>query len=245
MSEKDLRPGSPGWWQRRTPKDKDRDQRPGRPSMPIDRVITAAVELVDQVGPAEFSMRMLAQHLRSSTATLYRNFASKDEILVHVLDHVLGEVPGNLTDMDTASTSRELLIAMAHALFQTLKQHPNVVPLLDNHIPLGPNALAAREAAIAMLLSSGLPPDTAAPAYTAFARYVVGFASQLRASEPDQGEADEIRTFYRTLDPARFPATVTSAEYMPTALDEEFQFGLQLLLDGLTAHLTRSGQAQL
>jgi AcrR family transcriptional regulator len=207
--------------------------------MPVGRVIDAAVELVDEVGPGEFSMRLLAQRLRSSTATLYRHFAGKDEILVHVVDHVLGEVPRHLTDMADTATWQDRLVASADALFQTLKEHPKVVSLFDNHVPLGPRGLAGREAAIGILLAGGFPPEVAARAYTAVAHYVIGFASQLRVDGTTGPEENQdIREFYRSLDPARYPATVTSAPFLPSSLDDEFRFGLQLIVDGLAKHLT-------
>ncbi|NEA31104.1 TetR/AcrR family transcriptional regulator [Streptomyces sp. SID13031] len=211
--------------------------RPGRPSISVDRVIDAAVELVDELGPADFSMRVLAQRLESSTATLYRHFAGKDAILIHVVDRVLGEAPRHVVDLPDDSTWQERLIAGAEALFRTLQQHPNVVPLFDNHVPLGPHGLAGREAAIGILLASGFPPDIAARAYTAIGHYVIGFAGQLRGGDSTDTHQD-LSDFYRSLDPAHYPATVTSASFLPNSLDEEFRFGLQLLVDGLARHLS-------
>lgn len=205
--------------------------------MPVDRVIDAAVELVDEVGPQEFSMRLLAQRLGSSTATLYRHFASKDEILLHVVERVLGEVPRHLPDLPDASW-QEQLIAGADALFQTLKEHPKTVSLFDNHIPFGPRGLAGRETALSVLLSAGFPPETAAKAYTAIAHYVIGFAGQLHVdSTTTPEESQDLRAFYSSLDPAHYPATVTSAPHLPGSLEDEFHFGLQLIVSGLSDHL--------
>ena len=207
--------------------------------MPVDRIIVAALELVDEVGPDEFSMRLLAKRLRSSTATLYRHFAGKDEILVHVVDHVLGEVSRHLPGLVDTATWQERLVASAEALFRTLKQHPKVAALFGDQIPLGPRGLAGREAAIGILLSSGFPPDIAARAYTAVAHFVIGFAIQLPANDTLGPEGNQgIHEFYRSLDPARYPATVTSAPYLPNSLDDEFRFGLQLIVDGLAIQLT-------
>jgi AcrR family transcriptional regulator len=206
--------------------------------MPIGRIIAAAIELVDEVGPGQFSMRLLAQRLRSSTATLYRHFTSKEEIFVHVVDHVLGEIPHHLPEMADKPTWREQLVAVADALFQTLKEHPKVVPLFDSHVPVGPRGLAGREAAIGILLANGFPPQTAARAYTAVGRYVIGFAGQLRVDDTTgPAEDQDLGAFYRSLDPARYPATVTSAPFLPSSLDEEFRFGLQLIVDGLAQQL--------
>jgi AcrR family transcriptional regulator len=210
--------------------------------MSVDRVIVAALELVDEVGPGEFSMRLLAKRLGSSTATLYRHFAGKDEILVHVVDHVLGEVPRHLPDPADVSTWQERLVASAEALFHTLKDHPKMMSLFDNHVPLGPRGLAGREAAIGILLSSGFPPEVAARAYTAVGHYVIGFAGQLHAHAAGEVENHDIREFYRSLDPVRYPATVASAPFLPSSLDDEFRFGLQLIVDGLAEHLTHQGE---
>jgi len=206
--------------------------------MPIDRVIGAALELVDEVGPGEFSMRLLAKQLRSSTATLYRHFASKDEILVHVVDHVLGEIPRHLPHLAATATWQERLAAGAEALFRTLKDHPKVAPLFGDHIPLSPHGLAGREAAIGSLLAGGFEIEVAARAYTVVGRYVIGFAGQLRDNSTTGPEEDrEIRDFYRSLDPARYPATLSAAEFLPSSLDDEFRFGLHLIIDGLSGHL--------
>jgi AcrR family transcriptional regulator len=240
VSERDPRPGSPYWWQNRPRQGKGTEQGPGRPSMPLDRVIVAAVALIDEVGPGEFSMRLLAQRLRSSTATLYRNFAGKDEIFVHVVEHVLGEVPRHLPRLAATSTWQERLVASAEALFSTLKDHPKVAALFGDQVPLGPRALAGREAAIGILLAGGFSADAAARAYAAVGHYVVGFAVQLRAGGlSDEEESREIREFCGALDPERYPATVTAAPFLPMSLPDEFRFGLQLIVDGLANQLAR------
>ena len=178
-------------------------------------------------------MRLLAQRLRSSTATLYRNFAGKDEIFVHVVERVLGEVPRHLPDLAGTSTWQERLVANAEALFRTLKEHPKAAALFGDQVPLGPRALAGREAAIGSLVAGGFSAEMAARAYTAVGHYVVGFAIQLAAGDTSAEENQHLREFYGALDPAQYPATVTSAPFLPTSLDDEFRFGLQLIIDGL------------
>lgn len=207
--------------------------------MPFDRVIGTALELIDDVGPDEFSMRLLAKRLGSSTATLYRHFNGKDEILVHVVDHVFGEIPRYLAGISPDSTWQAKLTGSAEAMFRTLTQHPRVASLLDDQIPLGPHALAGRETALGILLASGFPPEAAARAFTAVGHYIIGFAGQLgRHGAPGQSGKQEILEFYRSLDPAHFPATLASAPYLPNSLDDEFRFGLQLIVNGLEKHLT-------
>src|SRR5689334_21438086 len=64
----------------------------GRPPLPLDRIIATAIEIVDEEGADALSMRTLAQRLESGTATLYRHFGSRAQLVAHVVDAVLGEV---------------------------------------------------------------------------------------------------------------------------------------------------------
>ncbi len=181
-------------------------------------------------------MRLLADRLGSGTATLYRHFADKDELFSHVLDRILGEVDFDI-DADTLgnTTWQHAIARGAGALYEVLKNHPNALPLLVSEVPVGPNALIIRERALAVLLAGGFPPDLAARAYTAVAHYVVGFALQQHSPRsPRPEDATRLRDFYRALDAETYPATVAAADELTNvAPDEEFRFGLQLLLDGI------------
>lgn len=127
-------------------------------------------------------------------------------------------------------------MAMAHGLFATLQAHPGVVPLLGDRIPLDPHGLTGREAMLSTLTSGGFAPEIAVRAYTAVSHHVIGFAGQLRTHGPDsQQDEENLREYFRSLDPARFPATVNAVPFTPIPLDHEFQFGPRLIVDGLAA----------
>ncbi len=195
-----------------------------------------ALEIVDEVGTDAFSMRLLAGRLGSGTATLYRHLAGKDELMVYVVDRILGQVEIEPDAGGLSSTTWQDATARgAGAFYEVLKDHPNVLPLLVCQVPVGPNALAVRERSMAVLLAGGFPPDLAARAYTAVAHYVVGFALQQHApGAPQPKDAERLRNFYRGLDAETYPATIAAADKLTSVpLDEEFRFGLQLVLDGI------------
>jgi hypothetical protein len=110
-----------------------------------------------------------------------------------------------------------------------------VASLFDDQVPLGPRSLAAREAALGIMLASGFPPEGAARAFTTVGHYIIGFAGQRIGDSASGGQ--EIREFFGSLDPARFPATAVAGPYLPNSLDDEFRFGLQLIVDGLAKYL--------
>lgn len=215
--------------------------RRGRPPRSLERIVSVALEIVDEVG-ADFSMRLLADRLGSGTATLYRHLAGKDELMVYVVDRILGEVDVQ-TDADTLSSTtwQEATARSSVAFYEVLKNHPNALPLLLSQVPVGPKALIQRERSLAVLLACGFPPDLAARAYTAVAHYVVGFALQRYAPGAPQGDAAaRLCDFYRALEGEIYPATIVTAEELTgVPLDEEFRFGLQLILDGIERSRSR------
>lgn len=205
----------------------------GRPPVPRNRIIATALEMLDEAGADALSLRALAQRLGSSTATLYRHFANRAELLNHVIDHTFGSVPlqaDELLRLDWDDACQ----AMAAWMFETLRNHPNVAPLLLDQAPTGPNAMALRELALRVLLNAGFPPAVAIRCYATLARFVLGFAIQLTGEEADgTALADAVRT------PGGhgFPATAAVTDMVP--LDDEFSFGLGLLLTGLVQQRDR------
>jgi len=202
----------------------------GRPAVPLDRILAAAIELVDEHGADALSMRSLAQRLRSGTATLYRHFANRSELVAMMVDRLLGEIE---LDAETVAALpwQQACISFAQIMFDALGGHGNLASLLIGHVPMGPNALAHRELILSVLLDSGFPQVVAAHAYATVARYVLGFGIQLPGSATDRDA--ELAAAFHELDPSRYPATVAVADELPVPLEEEFAYGLRLIVAGL------------
>jgi len=199
----------------------------------VDRILAVALEILDEQGADALSMRSLAQRLESGTATLYRHFANRSELVAMLVERVLGEI-----DIDAQAVAelpwRQACMLFAQQMFEALGRHGNVAPLLIGHVPIGPNALAGREICLSVLLDNGFAPSVAAHAYATLARYVLGFAIQLSGSTSATAEGDaEASAAFHHLDPSRYPATVAVADELPVPLEEEFEFGLRLIVAGL------------
>jgi AcrR family transcriptional regulator len=214
----------------------------GRPPLPLDRIVTTALQIVDDEGADALSMRTLAQRLDSGTATLYRHFGSRADLIAHVVDRVFGNVELDVTKL-RAMAWQEAGKTAARAMFDVLRQHRNLAPLLVEDVPLGPNAMAAREGLIGIMLEDGFPPALAARSYATLARYILGFAIQITSTSGDIDDA-RLNQVFHDLDPRQFPATVKVADHLPVPLDDEFAFGLELIIDGLTQALAHRGKAK-
>ena len=209
---------------------------PGRPPVPIDRIVGAALRIIDDEGLDALSMRSLAKRLNSSTATLYRHFPTREALIQSVIDQVLGEA-----DVDAENYRwldwRQGLEKIAREIFASFRQHRQAALLLADHTPVGPNSAAVRERTLSVLIDGGLSVPLAARSAAMIGHLILGFAIQL-GGERDMTDADRqaFRTAILGMDLSDFPATaaVRQARWWPTSVDEEFAFALEMVLDGLS-----------
>lgn len=214
-----LVPGSSAWWRELAGR-LDR-RRPRADGLTIERIVEEAVALVDAEGLEALTVRGLASRFGTGSATLYRHVASRDELLVLIVDHVLGEVEPPGDDL----TGRPRVEALAAELRRVLLRHPNLVPALPAAPLLGPNALRGSELALVALLESGLEVDVAVPAYLALLDFVLGSvffdSGRLgRHGEPAEVDAEDDLQGTRSV-----IESLTS--------DDVFAFGLARFLDGV------------
>ena len=212
-------PGSAAWWTDRQQKATRR--RPRSDGLTIDRIVGAAILLVDAEGLPALTVRRLADDLDTGSASLYRHVASREELVVLMVDHVLGEVllPG---DALAPLTRVELL---AGELRRVLLSHERLLPALTASPLVGPNAVRGIEVGLNSALDAGFAPEVATPAVLALIDFVLGTVYF------DTSSAG--RSFAGASEPG---APLTPA---PLA-DEVFAFGLQTFLCGLELRLGRT-----
>jgi AcrR family transcriptional regulator len=207
--------------------------------MTVERIVSAALDIIDRAGLDALSMRTLAAELKTGTATIYRYVNSKEEVLVEALDAVLGEIQ-LLDQADHSGEWRSRVTSGASALRQGLLAHPNLTPVLAGAVPIGPNALIGREASLNLLLEAGFEPSTAARLHLAIVHYVIGF---VMAESPESavyatGYKRSLKRYYQRLPVEMYPSiTALADELTARDNDQEFAFGLDLILGGIEPDL--------
>jgi AcrR family transcriptional regulator len=187
----------------------------------IERVVDEALALVDSEGLDALTVRALAARFDTSSATLYRHVASRDELLILLIDQVLGEIEMPDPSLDGRSKAVELSCEFRRVLMA----HPNVVDALRAAPLMGPNAVRCAEAGLANLLEHGYPADLAVPAYLAMIDYVLGsvfFQSARGNPEPDGPAPDDAATL-----------DANWSELVDAESEKVFAFGLETFLTGL------------
>jgi AcrR family transcriptional regulator len=210
------------------------DQRP-RTRLNRERVLTAAVALADLGGIESLSMRRLGEELGVEAMSLYTHVAGKDDLLDGMTDAVFAEIdlPSEDDDWRTSMRARALSARAA------LRRHPWAIRLMQSRTSPGPATLRHHDAVIAALRSGGFSLELTAHAFSALDAYVYGFALQQESLPFETAEeAAAVGAMMAARMPAdQFPnlAWFTVGHVLQPGYDygAEFEYGLDLILDGL------------
>ncbi|OHV35185.1 MULTISPECIES: TetR/AcrR family transcriptional regulator [Pseudofrankia] len=235
-----------------------RPRRGPRPALRLDSLVEAAVALADEEGLGALSMARVAERLGFTTMSLYRHVASKDDLLLLMLNEAVGPPPKTLVT-DPAAGWRAGLDAWTRGMYERALAHPWITRIEIGGAPNLPNQLAWMDRGVAPLAGVPLAGQEKLSAILMLSRYAMSAAqltSDVTAAAsagtygPDDG--DYGATLARLLDPERFPALhaiAVSGEIDPAVPPEgvadelhgEFHFGLARMLDGLDVLLRSRG----
>lgn len=200
--------------------------RPRNPLLSRDRIVGAALALVDAEGLEALSTRRLATELGVSGPSLYNHVATKDELIDAVVDTVLAEVD---TGMFGRVEWRTALREWARSYRAALAAHPKVVPALARSVGRRPNALRIADAVFGALLDAGWPRAQATHIGALMRYFVTGSAlGSFAATFPADAEA--YGGDYPHLDQAHL-----LAQHRREVDEGAFETGLDALLDGLSS----------
>jgi AcrR family transcriptional regulator len=214
-----------------------------------ERIIQAAVQICDSEGIDSLTTRRLAADLKIGTMTLYSYFRSKEEILDAIADYVLGKFS---TPNVAGAPADEVVRAVAHAWIAMMREHPTVVHLLASRVTTSQRSLkAAMEDVIGALREAGLNDEVAVRAYAIIVTYTLGFATYQMprpwgdSRRPDVAELRRQRNHFNASLPLPDFANLVELNELATSMpsDEQFEYGLDCLIDGLLARSTATATA--
>jgi AcrR family transcriptional regulator len=200
-----------------------------------ERVLRAAVSLADQDGIESLTMRRLGQELGVEAMSLYNHVANKDDLLDGIVDLVVGdiEVPPTGTHWKTAMRARAI---SAH---ETLLAHPWAAVLIMSRFNIGPGMTRYLDATLGRLREGGFSIEGALDAWNTLDSHIYGFTLQELSLPFEIEEARQVSAQVLGQIPAdEYPHVVeVITAIMQTGREENFEFGLDLILDGLEHQL--------
>ena len=200
-----------------------------------ERVLRAAIALADTGGIESLTMRKLGHELGVEAMSLYNHVTNKDDILDGIVDLVFSEIamPSGRADWKAAMHRRAI------SAREVLLRHPWATKLMQSRTKPGAATMRHHDAVLGSLREAGFTLDMAAHAYSVMDSYIYGFALQqmnlpLGTSENVARVAQDI---LRQLPADEYPhlAEMIIEHGMKPgyAYADEFEFGIDLILDGL------------
>jgi AcrR family transcriptional regulator len=203
------------------------------------RIVAAVTHLLEHGGVDAVSTRTIGEALDVHPTALYRHFRDMDELLREAADGILAGLADGLN-----GDGLEAVTALCLRLRAVLMSHPGAARVMASGPSRMPNERALTEKMLGLLTEAGLPDPAVTLAYHALIEYVVGSAAIDTPGANDAPADVEARhrlwrAAYFAASPEEFPHTTRLAALLYPSLDDQFEFGIDLLISGLRR---RAGQ---
>ena len=204
-----------------------------------ERVVRAAVALADEVGIDAVSMRKLGQLLGVEAMSLYNHVDHKEDLLDGMVDLIVSdiEVPSGGTDWKATMRARAL------SARSVLLLHLWAPRVIESRTKPSLPFLRYLDTIVGTLRDGGFSDDLAHHALHALGSRILGFSQELFTDSQELEESPEIAAFMLQQRVREYPnltAMMPSISHDADSIvgmgcdDEfEFEFALDLLLDGL------------
>ncbi|GAA5038812.1 TetR/AcrR family transcriptional regulator [Thermocatellispora tengchongensis] len=195
--------------------------------------VATALRLLDEEGLDALTMRRLATALDVQVGTLYRHFATKQDLLAAMAEEMLAGCAGPLPE---GTTWQEQVTELAGRLRAALLRHRDGARVYAGTHAVGPNTLSYTDTLVGVLRAAGLPTQAATRTAFAIVHFTLGHTLEEQAAAEliDSGLPAALDALHAALDRRRYPnlsdaaATITSTDFAA-----QFAHGLNLLINGL------------
>jgi AcrR family transcriptional regulator len=205
----------------------------------VAEVAARALEIVDRDGLGGLSMRTLAAALETGPMTVYNYVKDRNHLEALVAEAVIGsvELPAPVEDW------RQDVRAVAVAIWQTVRRHPNVIPLVLTRRTASSSSYGPAERLVEALAQAGLENADLLAAFRAVLGLVMGSAQAELAGPlagPDRDSeqvavASQIGRLAGVEHPQLAALAVTSQQ---SSAEADFERGLDMLLAGVQSRST-------
>ena len=196
-------------------------------------ILKEAIRIADESGINALSMRRLAENLGVKAMSLYHHIQDKDTLITSMVDEVIAKIP----DECDASDWKEAMRNRMGSAYHILVLHPWVTMELLSRMNTGAGVLNYFDNTLGCLVNAGFSIEDADHAMNAINSHLYGFTLQELNHPFEANEYAEAAEHYIDRIPAeqfphlnRLATSVMTRQY--DGIDS-FEFGLDILLDGL------------
>jgi AcrR family transcriptional regulator len=203
-----------------------------------ERIITAAIELIEREGVEAVSMRRIAAELGCGVMSLYNHLPSKAALLDDVAERVLSGIEFTA---EPGAGWEDQVRAQARAFRAIARKYPRSAMVVVSRPTTSVTGLRPIENALATLGEAGFGGRDAVLIMRSFVGFILGSLLREVGVTPALGDAHGSPAAVPPrphLDPSQFPqVTRLSAELTQHDPDADFEFGLELLVHAIAALL--------
>jgi AcrR family transcriptional regulator len=203
-----------------------------------ERIVEAAIEILDTDGESALTFRALTARLATGSGAIYWHVANKNDLLAATTDDVIARV---MTDVVTGAEPQKTIRAIALGVFDAIDAHPWVGTQLSRE-PWQSTMLQIFESIGEQLQALGVPGRAQFDSASALVNYILGLAGQYAAAARLLARDTDRSAFLATVaarwtqgDPAEYPFIHQVAAQLREHDDrEQFLAGIDLILAGIT-----------
>jgi AcrR family transcriptional regulator len=188
---------------------------------------------MDREGPEGFNMRKLGAMLGVEAMSLYNHIKNKEDLLDGIIEILLLQAP---YPQQTDVTPYAVLWEFAHAYRDVLRAHPRVLSLVATRQLRTEASLAILESLVATLHRANVQGVRALYAVNSFAGFIIGhaFFEVAGLAIPAISQEGNTLEIWGRLPASRYPTLhATLPVFKQWDADQEFDFGLRALLQGI------------
>lgn len=204
-----------------------------------DRVLRAAVAIADERGLAALTMRSLAESLGVEAMSLYHHVSNKEAVMDGLVEVVMAEIETAVAAVEAPEPEADWKTAMRRRVLaarEVLLRHPWAPSVFETRT--GTSLAVARyfDGVLALMRRGGFSYELGHRALHALGSRALGFSQELFT--PDSVEASEEAVAAMAEHVPHLVAMIADATHGGALLgwcdyQAEFEFGLDLILDGL------------
>ena len=214
-----------------------------QPRLPLsrERVLRAAIKIADQGGIESLTMRRLAEELGAEAMSLYYHVAGKEDLLDGIADAVVAEINDVVGGIDAGAGWKTAVRRRILSAREVLLRHRWAPRVLETRTSTSQAVLLYYDGLLGLMRDGGFSYDLIHHALHALGSRALGFTQEL--FDPSAGTSDKEAAAALERMAGQIPHLV--AMFMEVAHDDpdstlgwcddqtEFEFGLDLILDGL------------
>ncbi|GAB95363.1 AcrR family transcriptional regulator [Kineosphaera limosa] len=204
-----------------------------RPVLSRERIVAAALAMVDEQGVEALSMRKLGQRLGVDPMAVYHYVPNKAALFDGIVEHVWQGV--RLPAPTEGETWQGVLQAVFTTFRARLLEHPHAVALIGTRPTTTPAMLTLIDASLGRLAAAGLPGQRAMPLIDCLSAFTIGKVLAEVSDPSTSGESvpqaveSAVAGMTHQTHPHLLATLMAGYAFTP---EEQFETGLRALIQG-------------